>query len=147
MTYRRGAVWWIKYDRNGRPVGESSGSKKESDAIQLLKVREGDIAHGLPVNPKLNRIRFDEADGDLETEYAVNRRRSADELARRIRLHLLPFFGGRRLAEWRHVDFEAHVVRTFPFVVFRGHTAGTAHAVSNGQQHGGELGDAARITR
>jgi hypothetical protein len=27
---------------------------KESDAIQLLKIREGDIAHPLPVNPKLN---------------------------------------------------------------------------------------------
>ena len=40
---------------------ESSGSAKESDAIQLLKIREGDIAHGLPVNPMLNRIRFDEA--------------------------------------------------------------------------------------
>ena len=35
-------------------------SCKESEAINLLKLREGDIAHGLPVNPKLNRIRFDE---------------------------------------------------------------------------------------
>ena len=68
---------------------ESSGSAKESDAIQLLKIREGDIAHGLPVNPMLNRIRFDEAVEDLKTEYAVNGRRSADERERRIRLHLL----------------------------------------------------------
>jgi len=55
---------------------ESSGSAKESDAIQLLKIREGDIAHGLPVNPMLNRIRFDEAVEDLKTEYAVNGRRT-----------------------------------------------------------------------
>lgn len=99
MTYQRGAVWWVKYYRNERPMRESSGSTKESDAIQLLKVREGDIAHGLPVNPKLNRIRFDEAAEDLKTEYAVNGRRSADELERRIRLHLLPHFadaGSRR---------------------------------------------------
>src|SRR3990170_4077041 len=98
MTYQRGAVWWVKYYRNGRPIRESSGSTKEGDAIQLLKIREGDIAHGLPVNPKLNRIRFDEAAEDLKTEYAVNGRRSADELERRIRLHLTPHFGGRRLA-------------------------------------------------
>ena len=58
MRYRRGAVWWVKYYRNGRPIRESSQSSKESDAINLLKLREGDIAHGLPVNPKLNRIRF-----------------------------------------------------------------------------------------
>ena len=93
MTYKRGTVWWVKYYRNGRPIRESSHSGKESDAINLLKLREGDIAHGLAVNPKLNRIRFDEAAEDLKTEYAVNGRRSADELERRIRLHLLPHLG------------------------------------------------------
>jgi hypothetical protein len=51
MTYKRGSVWWVKYYRNGRPIRESSHSGKESDAINLLKLREGDIAHGLPVNP------------------------------------------------------------------------------------------------
>lgn len=79
MTYQRGAVCWVKHYRNARPMRESSGSTKESDAIQLLKIREGDIAHGLPVNPTLNRIRFDEAVEDLKTEYAVNGRWSADE--------------------------------------------------------------------
>ncbi|HZF74061.1 MAG TPA: hypothetical protein VEZ51_11565 [Gemmatimonadaceae bacterium] len=49
------------------------------------------------MNPKLNRIRFDEAAEDLKIEYAVNGRRSSDELERRIRLHLLPHFEGRRL--------------------------------------------------
>ena len=38
MTYQRGTVWWVKYYRNGRPMRESSGSTKESDAIQLLKI-------------------------------------------------------------------------------------------------------------
>src|SRR5437879_3675965 len=76
MTYQRGAVWWIKYYQNGVGMRESSHSTKESTAKKLLKLREGDIEHGLPVNPKLNRIRFDEAADDLETEYAVNGRRS-----------------------------------------------------------------------
>jgi hypothetical protein len=98
MLYKRGAVWWIKYYQNGRGMRESSHSTKESKAKRLLKLREGDIEHGLPVNPMLNRIRFDEAADDLKTEYAVNGRRSADELERRIRLHLIPHFGGRRLA-------------------------------------------------
>jgi len=111
MTYQRGAVWWVKYYRNGRPIRESSGSSKESDAINLLKIREGDIAHGLPVNPKLNRIRFDEAAEDLKTEYAVNGRRSADELERRIRLHLLPYFGGRRLAMISTANVNAFILK------------------------------------
>jgi integrase len=111
MTYQRGAVWWVKYYRNGRPIRESSGSPKESDAINLLKIREGDIAHGLPVNPKLNRIRFDEAAEDLKTEYAVNGRRSADELERRIRLHLLPYFGGRCLAMISTANVNAFILK------------------------------------
>jgi len=111
MTYQRGAVWWVKYYRNGRPIRESSGSTKEGDAIQLLKIREGDIAHGLPVNPKLNRIRFDEVADDLKTEYAVNGRRSVDELERRIRLHLLPSFGGRRLASITTADVNAFILK------------------------------------
>ena len=111
MTYQRGAVWWVKYYRNGRPIRESSHSDKESDAIQLLKIREGDIARGLPVNPKLNRIRFDEAAEDLKIEYAVNGRRSADELERRIRLYLLPYFGGRRLASMSTTDVNAFILK------------------------------------
>ena len=49
MTYQRGAVWWIKYYQNGRGMRESSHSTKESKAKTLLKLREGDIEHGLPV--------------------------------------------------------------------------------------------------
>lgn len=73
-----------------RSIRSQSRSAKESDAIQLLKIREGDIAHGLRVNPKLNRIRFDEAPEDLKTEYAVNAHdplspAAADPAGRRVR--------------------------------------------------------------
>jgi hypothetical protein len=111
MRYKRGTVWWVKDYRNGRPIRESSHSSKESEAINLLKLREGDIPHGLPVNPKLNRIRFDEAAEDFKTEYAVNGRRSADELERRIRLHLLPYFGGRRLSAIITTDVNAFILK------------------------------------
>ena len=30
--YRRGAVYWVKYFRNGKPYRESSRSDKETDA-------------------------------------------------------------------------------------------------------------------
>ena len=134
MTYQRGAVWWVKYYRNGRPITESSGSTKEGDAIQLLKIREGDIAHGLPVNPKLNRIRFDEAAEDLKTEYAVNGRRSADELERRIRLHLLPHFGGRRLPSITTADVNTFILkRRAAVMVFGEDEDRTERKVSNGE--------------
>jgi len=132
MTYQRGAVWWVKYYRNGRPIRESSRSIKESDAIQLLKIREGDIARGLPVNPKLNRIRFDEAAQDLKTEYAVNGRRSADELERRIRLYLLPYFGGRRLVTISTADVNAFILKRQKDVMVP--ATGLAHSCASWRQ-------------
>ena len=63
------------------------------------------------MNPKLNRIRFDEAADDIKTEYAVNGRRPSDELERRIRLHLLPYFSGRRLASITTADVNAFILK------------------------------------
>ncbi len=57
--------WWIKYYRNGRAFRESSGSEKPSAAKRLLRLREGDIEHGLPVTPKVGRVRFEEAAADV----------------------------------------------------------------------------------
>ena len=90
--------WMIKYYRNGRPIVESSGTDDKTEAKTLLKVREGDIAKGLPLGPKVGRIRFEEAAADVINDYTVNKRRSLDELERRIRLHLAPVFGRRRMA-------------------------------------------------
>ena len=134
MRYQRGAVWWVKYYRNGRAMRESTGSAKESEAIRLLKIREGDIERGLPVNPKLNRIRFDEAAKDLKTEYAVNGRRSADELERRIRLHLTPHFGGRRLATITTADVNTFILkRRSDVIVFGEGEDRKERKVSNGE--------------
>lgn len=132
--YKRGAVWWIKYYQNGVGMRESSHSAKESTAKKLLKLREGDIEHGLPVNPKLNRIRFDEAADDLETEYSVNGRRSADELERRIRLHLTPHFGGRRLATITTPDINTFILKRQADVIATGEgDERTERKVSNGE--------------
>ena len=41
-----GNIWWIKYYRNGRPYQESTHTEEEAEAEKLLKIREGEIAHG-----------------------------------------------------------------------------------------------------
>lgn len=102
-------MWWVKYYQNGRSMRESTGSPKESDAKRLLKVREGDIERGLPVNPKLNRVRFDEAAEDLKTEYAVNGRRSADELNAGFACTCCRTSAGRRLATIQTTDINTLV--------------------------------------
>ncbi len=95
---RRGQIWWIRYYRDGVRQEESSHSRKKSDAEHLLKLREGAIARGVPVTAKIGQLRFEEAATDLLTDYRVNGRRSIAHLERRTRLHLAPFFGGRRMS-------------------------------------------------
>jgi hypothetical protein len=94
--YKRGNIWWIKCHRSGRPFYESSESTAHEDAKNLLKLREGDIARGVPVTPQVNRRTIDELLADVVTDYEVNKQKSIADLKRRITLHLLPHFGGRR---------------------------------------------------
>ena len=108
---KRGQKWWIRYSRNGKRYEESSGSNKKGVASELLKLREGDGAHGLPVTPKIGRLRFEEAANDLLNEYRTNRRKSLDEVERRIEKHLAPFFGGRRMAGLTTAHVREYVVK------------------------------------
>ena len=90
---RRGHIWWIRYHKNGKRHEESSGSTKEGEAKGLLRLREGDIERGVGVTPKVGRIRFDEAVTHVLNDYRTNRKRSLDDVERRIEKHLKPFFG------------------------------------------------------
>jgi len=108
---QRGKVWWIRYYRNGERHEESSGSKKKQAAIDLLRLREGDIARGAPVTAKIARLRFDEAADDVVNDYRTNGKRSLDDVERRIRLHLTPSFGGRRLASITTADVRAYIAK------------------------------------
>ena len=104
-------IWWVKYYRNGKSYRESSGSRKQSDAKHLLKLREGDIARGVPITPKVGRVKIDELAEDVMTDYRVNGRRSLIHLEIRFRRHLLPFFGGRRAAAITSPDVRKFIVK------------------------------------
>ena len=95
---KRGNIWWIRYYRSGRRHEESSGSRKKGDAERLLKLREGDVARGIPITPKIGRLRLEEAATDMLTDYRVNGKRTLSDAKRRIEKHLMPVFGGRRMA-------------------------------------------------
>ena len=97
MIYKRGNVFWIKYYRNGVPMRESTHSDKEKAAKDMLKVREGDIARGVPITPKTNRATFDELAEDVLNDYRVNQFATIADAERRIG-YLLAAFGGRKAA-------------------------------------------------
>ena len=107
--YWRGKTIWVKYYRNGVPVRESAETDKEGVARAFLRRRLGDIERGAPIAPRADRLRFDEAAADLLTEYRVNGRKSIEWVDRRLRLHLTPHFGGRRMVSITTPDVRAYI--------------------------------------
>lgn len=91
-------VWMIQFYRDGRQIIESSRCTDKADARRLLKAREGDVANGLPLSSTVGKLRFEEAAADLVNDYKMNGHRSLDEVAGRIRNHLVPVFHKRRLS-------------------------------------------------
>lgn len=89
----------------------------------MLKEREGCAAQGKPVNVQLNRLTFDAAMADVIADYTANGRNSLRDPELRTRLHLLPFFGGRRLV---HIDDA--LVRQY---IVRRQGAGASNATIN----------------
>ena len=91
--YKRGSIWWVKYYRSGKPFFETSGSKKKTDALRLLKDREGDIVKGVPVTPMVNRVTLGELYEDMVNDYEINSRKSLQHMKLRFENHILPYFG------------------------------------------------------
>lgn len=88
---------------------ETSGSTTKGVAKRMLRTREGDVEHGIVIDPKRDKVTFDDAAADLITEYTVNKRKSLNSLDGRLRKHLLPVFGGRRLAAITTADVRRYV--------------------------------------
>lgn len=108
---KRGNIWWIRYYRNGQRHEESSHSTKKTVALDLLRDREGDVAKGLPISARVARLRFEDAIADVIADYRINGKRSLAHLERRVRKHLQPFFGGRRMASITTADVRTYVAQ------------------------------------
>jgi len=94
----------MKYYRNGRAIFESSRTKNRTEAKKIMRKKESDIDQGVPVTAKIGKLRVDEALADVITDYELNKYDSIDDAQRRIDLHLLKFFGGRRMATISKAD-------------------------------------------
>jgi len=108
---KRGEVYWIRYYRAGKRHEESTRSTRRADAERLLKLREGDVAKGVPVSAAIGRLTFDDAATDIDNEYTSNGRRSIVGLRIRIKKGLRPWFGGRRMASITTTDVRAYVAQ------------------------------------
>jgi len=90
---KRGSSYEINYrDAEQRRHFETIDTDDPEIAKDELKKREGDVAHGLPVTPKMNTVKFIELARDVMTDYVINKRRSLADIEARFRLHILPIW-------------------------------------------------------
>ncbi|HUV51319.1 MAG TPA: site-specific integrase [Anaerolineae bacterium] len=96
MIYKRGAVYWIKYYRNGKPYRESTKSSKETEAKHLLKRREGEIAQGKIPGVVFDKVRFKDLVEGFLADYRINEKKSLVRAERSVK-HLNKAFDGMRV--------------------------------------------------
>src|SRR5690349_19028159 len=77
--YQRGNVWWIAYYHAGKLYRESSRSARESDAKQLLKRRQREMAKGRPT-PNVEQVTLKTLLDNLRDHYKANDLASARTL-------------------------------------------------------------------
>ena len=97
-VYRRGQTWWLKYYVDGKAVYESSGVADKAEARRVLQSRMGQLADGRYAGPAAERVTFDDLAEMVLKDYKINGKKSLSEAERRIRLHLRPFFDGKKKA-------------------------------------------------
>lgn len=95
-VYRRGRRWYLDYYVNGERTREPTDAKTREEARILLRKRVVERDAGTIVVGAA-RVRFDDLAKGLLEDYRANRRRSLRNVEARVRLHLTPFFGGRRV--------------------------------------------------
>jgi integrase len=64
---------------------------------------------GIPITPRVGRLTFSEAVSDLRNDYQVSGRKTLKDANLRITKHLLPVFGGRRMAGITTADIRSFI--------------------------------------
>ena len=109
--YRRNQTWWMKYYKDGRAFYESSRTANHKKAEGILMQREGAIAAGENVSPAHARFKFDDALADYLTDQEVNDRVGLAKFKRRLELHLVPYFRGRRMTGIETADVRSYTLK------------------------------------
>ena len=59
-VYKRGRIWWMSYHVDGKHICESTHQKDRGEARRQLQGRMGQVADGVYVGPKADRVTFEE---------------------------------------------------------------------------------------
>jgi integrase len=91
-------VWWIDYSHRGKRYRESSGKTTKKGATDLLKKRIQEMGGGRFAGPDAERVTFADLAQMILDDYAVNGRKSAQNVKSALK-HLRPYFGDSRAVD------------------------------------------------
>jgi len=96
---RKGSpYWWADYvDTEGVRQRVSTGTGDKKKAEDFLKIREGKVAEGVHVSPRIDRVTYNEVRDNLLSHYETSGDWKDMEEARRRIAHLTKFFGRDRV--------------------------------------------------
>lgn len=109
MVYLRGKTYWIQYCHRGKVYRQSSRSKDERVAGRFLRTKLGEIGSGTFKQPKIERTTFEELAKDIQIDYQVNGRKTADKVHLRL-THLRESFGMDRAIDITTDRIKAYIV-------------------------------------
>ena len=111
-VYLQGRFWWIQYQHpDGTRRKESTKSERRPVALRMLRDRLSRGALNLPGIPRADQLTFHDAAQAVIDDFVANKKQSEDVVRRRIRLHLTPYFGDRRLIAITSADITAYIAK------------------------------------
>ena len=101
-------VWWIEFYHQGKQIRKTSGSRKRSDAVKILRENLEAATAGKLIAGRGERFQFEDLEALILRDYKRNKRRSLDRMEDAI-IHLRGFFGNCRAIEIQDQLIEQYV--------------------------------------
>ncbi len=92
-------TWWLCYYSHGKPIRVSSGTTDRKKANKILQQKIAEVRTDTHVEPKKDNVKVDRLYELSLEHYKLKKRKSLPDFESRWRLHLQPFFGGRKASQ------------------------------------------------
>lgn len=92
-------TWWMSYYWNGRTVRSSCQTTDQQKAEKLLNKKIAEVRANVHNDPKQDKVKVDKLYELSLEHYKLKKRKSLPDFESRWRLHLQPFFGGRKASQ------------------------------------------------
>jgi hypothetical protein len=107
-TLRESAVWWVRFQQNGKTVKQSADTRDKAKAKAFFQQQEGKLALKIPVEVQAERLTLPDGPELIRRDYRANERKSATTLEYRLARLLAAFGADTRLSRLTTAAVQAY---------------------------------------